>query len=228
MLPKNILKYICIQAISMLLMIPVEAFAQREKLPTAPQDSIPLFRGVAVSVDMLGLIQRQVSDYGQYEAALRVNLKDKYFPVLELGIGEADHTEEFTRIHYAAKSPYARAGMDFNLMRNKHDIYRLYGGARYAYSAFKYDLFSPGITDPNWGGTAEYKASNVKCYYHWLEFAFGLDAKITGALRMGWSLRYRRRLFHNEGPLGNAWYVPGYGVASNARIGGTFHVTIEF
>ena len=56
--------------------------------PAAAQnqtDSIALMRGVAVSADLIGLAQIAFSDYGQYEAAARVNLKDRYFPVVEIG-----------------------------------------------------------------------------------------------------------------------------------------------
>ena len=51
-------------------------------------DSIPLFRGVQVKTDLVGLVQKAVSSYGQYEVGVRVNLKDKYFPVIELGYGK--------------------------------------------------------------------------------------------------------------------------------------------
>ena len=63
-------------------------------------DSIPFFRGFQIKADMVGLIQKMVSDYGQYEAGLCVNLKDKYFPVLELGIGSANHTNIITETSY--------------------------------------------------------------------------------------------------------------------------------
>ena len=48
------------------------------------EDSIPLFRGIAVSVDAVGPVQMMISDYGQYEAALKVNMTDKYYPVIEI------------------------------------------------------------------------------------------------------------------------------------------------
>jgi hypothetical protein len=121
-----------------------------------------------------------VSDYGQYEAALRVNLKDKYFPVVEIGIGKADGTDESTQINYKTTAPYGRIGCDFNLLRNKHDIYRLYGGVRYALTYFKYDLKGPDIQDPIWGGTTPYEVNGVKCNYHWAEFVFGADAMYAG------------------------------------------------
>ncbi len=199
----------------------------RIKKMVAQPDTVPLFRGVAVSVDAFGAGQMLLGDYGQYEAALRINLKDKYFPIVELGYGKADAKDDGTNIQYKASAPYGRIGMDWNLMKNKHDIYRLYGGVRYAFTTFKYDLEGPDMTDPVWGDTAPYRAKGVSCNYHWLEGVFGVDAKICGPIRLGWSVRYRRRIAHNDGDLGNTWYVPGFGKQGGSRFGGTFNITYE-
>lgn len=107
--------------------MPAHAQSKAKKMVEQP-DTVPLFRGLAVSVDAIGLGQMVLGSYGQYEAALRINLKDKYFPVLELGYGKADATDDGTNLHYKTSAPYARIGVDWNLLRNKHDIYRLYGG----------------------------------------------------------------------------------------------------
>ena len=65
------------------------------------RDTVPFFRGFAVSADLVGLAQMQLSDHGQYEAALRVNLHDQYFPILEVGVGRANHEDdEVTGITY--------------------------------------------------------------------------------------------------------------------------------
>ena len=137
----------------MLLAGSIHANAQgARKKAIAPKDSVAFFRGLAVSVDAAGPIQLMVSDYGQYEAALRVNLKDRYFPIVELGVGKANGTDESTQLTYKTTAPYGRIGCDFNLLKNKHDIYRLYGGVRYALTYYKYDLSSPDIEDPVWGG----------------------------------------------------------------------------
>lgn len=190
-------------------------------------DSIPLFRGVAVSVDLVGPAEMMFGDYGQYEAAARINLKDKYFPVVELGWGKANAEDVATQLTYKTNAPYVRAGMDFNLMKNKHDIYRLLGGVRYAYTSFKYDVNSPNIVDPVWKDNVEYNAEGVKCNYHWLEFSFGVDAKIWGPVRMGWTVRYRKKLYSKAGDFGTPWYVPGFGKSGSTRLGGTFNVTFE-
>lgn len=114
-------------------------------------DSIPLFRGFQVMTDLIGLGQLAFSNYGQYEVGVRVNLKDRYFPVLELGIGRADNNEITTGNHYKTSAPYGKIGIDFNVMKNKHDIYRLYGGVRFAYTSFKADYERPDVIDPVYG-----------------------------------------------------------------------------
>lgn len=225
---KHISTYILVLVVgSLLCLTSLPAQAQQRKVVTQPADTVPLFRGLAVSIDALGVIQKAVSDYGQYEAALRVNLKDKYFPIIELGLGKADANDVATSLHYKTSAPYGRIGCDFNILKNKHDIYRLYGGFRYAFTSYKYDLEGPNLKDPIWGDEVPYGATDVSCNYHWIEGVFTVDARIWGPIRMGWSLRYRRRLFNDDGPLGNTWYVPGYGKQGSSRLGGTFNISFE-
>ena len=113
------------------------------------------------------------------------------------------------------------------MLKNKHDDYRLFGGFRYGFTFFKYDVTSPPIQDPIWGGDVPYGAEGVKSNYHWLEGVFGVDAKIWGPVRMGWSFRYKRRLAEKDGEIGNSYYVPGFGKQGGSRLGGTFNVTLE-
>lgn len=203
------------------------AQAQAKKIAPETKDSTALFKGMAVGVDLIGPIQLMVSSNGQYEANLRINLKDKYYPIFELGYGKADAHDESTKVHYKTNAPYFRLGVDWNLLKNKHDDYRLFGGFRYAFTYYKYDVWAPDVNDPVWGGSAPFSANGVSANYHWLEGLFGVDAKIWGPVRMGWSFRYKRCLFHKEGDIGNTWYVPGYGKQGGSRLGGTFNVTLE-
>ncbi len=216
-------------AISTLLALgALSASAQGLKQQVERPDTTRFFRGLQVMADVVGPIQLAVSDYGQYEAALRINFKDKYFPVFELGYGTANHEDDpVTHVAYKTSAPYGKVGMDFNIMKNKHDIYRVYIGARYAFTTFKYDVASPVLTDPVWKDPAAIQLNNVSASYHWAELLFAVDAKIWGPLHLGWSVRYRRRLAHNDGESGNVWYVPGFGKTGNSRLGGTFNIIIN-
>lgn len=216
-------------AISALLALgALSASAQGLKQQVERPDTTRFFRGLQVMADVVGPIQLAVSDYGQYEAALRINLKDKYFPVFELGYGTANHEDDpVTHVAYKTSAPYGKVGMDFNIMKNKHDIYRVYVGARYAFTTFRYDVASPVLTDPVWQDPAAIQLNNVSASYHWAELLFAVDAKIWGPLHLGWSVRYRRRLAHDDGESGNVWYVPGFGKTGNSRLGGTFNIIIN-
>ena len=224
---KNISTYISSTAISLIMSVAAPVAADAKDSVEIKNDSVPLFNGIAVSVDLVGPMQMVFGDYGQYEAALRINLKDRYFPIVELGIGKADHNDDATDITYKTSAPYAKIGVDFNLLKNKHDIYRLFAGARYAFTSFKYDLSHPGMTDPVWGGMAPYEGYGIKCSYQWLEIVIGVDAKMWGPVHLGWSVRYRSRLSHNDGTMGNTWYVPGFGKAGSSSLGGTFNIAID-
>ena len=194
---------------------------------TEERDTTKFFQGFAVSADVVGLIQLAVSDYGQYEAALRVNLKDSYFPIFELGLGKANHDDEATKLHYKTSAPYFRIGLDLNLLKNKHDIYRVYGGLRYAFTSFKFDVSHPGLEDPVWHDKVSFGAEGVKSSFHWMEAVMGVDAKIWGPIHLGWSVRYRRRLTDSVDAMDNCWYVPGFGVSDKDNFGGTFNIIVD-
>ena len=192
------------------------------------RDSLPFFRGMAVSGDLMGLMQRQLSDYGQYEVALRVNLNNQYFPIVEVGYGKGDHSDDIvTGIAYSTKAPYLRVGCDVNLMKNKRSHNRIYGGLRYAYTSYKVELSRQPFPDPVWQWDTSFGVHDSPCYQHWAEIVFGIDAQVLGPLHLGWSVRYRRRVAHDDGITGKTWYVPGFGTQGSTKLGATFNVIID-
>ena len=210
----------------LLLLLPVSAGAQ--KLFKLEKDSIPLMRGFQVSFDLFGAGQMMLSDYGQYEAALRLNLHDQWFPIVEVGYGKASREDDVvTSITYKTQAPYFRAGVDFNLLKKKHQSNRLFAGFRYAYTSYKVDIWRPDFEDPYWKTKTFFGVSGEQCSQHWLEAVVGIDAKVFGPFHLGWSVRYKQRLKHDEGLIGKTWYVPGYGIWDSSELGGTFNFIID-
>ncbi len=214
--------------ISLLLLIIATAASAQIKFFAFQKDSIPVFRGFAVSFDLVGAGLMAFSDNGQYEGALRVNLHDEWFPIVEIGLGKANHSDDVTHIHYDTKAPYFRIGIDKNMLKDKHGKNRLYVGLRYAYTSYKVNISRPDFPDPVWLWNTSYGVKDASCNQHWIEAVVGVDAKIFGPLHLGWSVRYKRRISHSEdGNFGNTWYVPGYGIYGESRLGGTFNVIID-
>ena len=202
--------------------------AQAQSFWKFQNDSVSFFRGFAVSADLVGLAQMQLSDYGQYEAALRLNLHDQYFPIVEVGIGRANHQEdEVTGISYKTSAPYFRVGLDVNIMKNKHAPNRIFAGLRYGYTSYKVNISNRPFDDPVWKWNTSWGVVDEPCSQHWAEIVFGIDAKIMGPLHLGWSARYRNRLSHNDGKMEKTWYVPGYGIQETSTLGVTFNVIVD-
>lgn len=225
---QNISTYISRIVVSIVvLMTGSSAYAQNNKI-TNPADTMPRLKGMQISVDIAGPIIMQLSDYGEYEAALRLNLKNKYFPIFELGYGMAEHlNDEVTGISYETSAPYFRIGCDLNLLKNKNSENHFYGGIRYAFTTYKVDMSRNEMQDPVWGNMASFNIEGESCNQHWIEVVFGIDSKIWGPLHLGWNVRYKRRIAHKDSSAGNTWYIPGFGKYGDTRLGANFNVTID-
>ena len=215
-------------AVSALLFLACGTGAQAQFSVKYERDSIPLFRGFAVSFDLAGFAETLLSSHGQYEGALRLNLHDQYFPIVEVGWGRARHIDdEVTSITYKTQAPYFRVGADVNLMFKKHTGNRVFFGVRYGFTAYNVNIFRSGLKDPVWNDMQDYSISGETCTQHWGEVLFGLDAKVYGPLYIGWSGRCRFRFAHNDGVMGKTWYVPGYGLQDSSVLGYSFYVAVD-
>jgi hypothetical protein len=210
------------------MMAATTATQAQSRLFTLEKDSIPLFRGFSLSFDLVGPAMLMLGDHGEYEGALRMNLHDQWFPVFELGVGRANREhDEVTYITYKTTAPYFRIGMDWNILRNKHQPNRLYAGFRYAFTNYKVDITRDMQPDPVWGTLAGFSAEGISCSQHWMEAVMGIDAKVFGPLHLGWTVRYKRKLSHSDFPLGQPWYVPGFGIYDNDQLSANFNVIID-
>ena len=214
---------------SLLLLVAVQTTAHAQlKIFRMEKDSIPMFRGFSVSFDLVGPAMLALSDYGTYEGALRLNLHDEWFPIVELGLGRANHKQdEVTGITYKTSAPFFRIGMDWNILKNKHAANRMYAGFRYAFTSYKADIIRENLPDPVWQSETGFGVDDMKCSQHWLEAVLGIDAKIFGPLHLGWNVRYKRRLHHSDVPIGNSWYVPGFGKYDSDNLSANFNVIID-
>lgn len=202
--------------------------AQVTKMFKMEKDSIPLFCGFSVSFDLVGPAMMMLTTHGEYEGALRVNLHDQWFPIFELGLGRANHkNDEVTGLTYKTTAPYFRLGMDWNILRKKHQSNRMYAGFRYAFTSYNVDIIRENLPDPVWQTASGFGVEGSRCDMHWMEIVLGIDAKVFGPLHLGWTIRYKRRLVHNDGALDATWYVPGFGINDKDNIGANFNVIID-
>ena len=186
------------------------------------------FQGFTLSTDLVGPVLWALGDYGSVEAALRLNLKNMYFPIAEIGYGHCDNLDVNTHVHYTTNAPFMRVGCDINFLKNKFQDNRLYVGARYGVSAYQFDIAGPAMNDPVWGGSSPFSVNDINTTSHWIELAFGVQVKIWKNFHMGWSVRYKRELSSSKNNYAQPYYIPGYGTTtSNTTWSGTYHLVFD-
>lgn len=199
-----------------------EALGLKEK-----EEKAPIFSGIAVSADMVGLFMKLMdAKYANMEVAGRLNFKEKYFPICEMGIGSCDKVGGDNNNHFNTTAPYFRVGIDYNI-NEKLNGNRFFIGLRYAFSSFNYDFSNPDYYDPVWKRAMPLDVKSVNDKMQWIELAVGVETKLWSIVRLGWSLRYRGRLKQSIQEMGEPWYVPGYGKNQGFAWGGTVNLIFD-
>lgn len=211
---------------------------RKEEKKVAVPDTIPFYNGTYVGIDVYGLGANFLgSDFASSELQVGVNLKNRFIPTLEIGMGGTDTWSE-TGIHYRTKAtPYFRIGADYNVMaRKKEKNSYLYVGLRYGMSAFKYDVATLPVSDPIWGdnignssltddfwkGNVPFDHPGMKATVQWMEIVLGVKVRIYKNFNMGWSIRMKYKLGASSGEYGDPWYVPGFGKYKSNTMGLTY------
>ncbi len=206
----------------------LNAKAQKFIADATAEPELTFFQGFTLSADVIGPIMYLAGDYGTVEGALRVNLKNTYFPIVEIGYAMCDATNENTDIVYKTSAPYFRIGCDVNMLKNKFQDNRLYVGLRYGYSKFNYDLSGPDLVDPIWGGTSAFNYKGLSSSSSWIEFLVGVQVKIWKTFHMGWSVRLKRAFSTKATDYSDPYYIPGYGTTTGSTaIGATYNLIFD-
>ena len=200
------------------LLLLVGVFSATAQVKTAPKDTVftPLFNGIRLDVDISPVFKKLLSgnETYSYEAAVLVNLKRKYFPVIEMGYAGVDKTTE-NLVGFKTNGIFGRVGIDFNLMKSKNNKKNannlFFVGARLGFANFKYDLTNVVITDDYWNESQTMNYIDESASKMWFEIVAGIRVEIAKNIFMGWTARNKNLI--GEDPIGtmSPWYIPGFG-----------------
>lgn len=219
---------IALLALSSLCLSPSGLRAQDIKILSGEEKTEKqLFQGVFVGVDVFGFLNQALgSDVSTTEASVEVNLLNRFFPVVEIGYGSMDTTDDETDIHFKTSAPFFRIGANYNVFYKKPHLPGYFTvGLRYGFSSFDYDVQAPTLTDPNWGHTqVPVDYTGVKTKAGWLELVLGLKTNVYKDFYMGFTVRYRSRMSLTKNENSEPYYIPGYGRGKSNNLGITYNL----
>lgn len=212
-------------------LLPARVQAQeRQTTPTEEKNDSAFFQGIFVGVDVFGFLNQALgSDITTTEVSIEANLMNRFFPVVEIGYGGMDTTDDETDIHFKTSAPFFRIGANYNVFYKKPHLPGYFTvGLRYGFTSFKYDIQAPELVDPNWGHTqVPFEYNGMKTKAGWLEIVLGLKANVYKNFYMGFTARYRSRMSMTKHENSEPYYIPGYGRGKPNNFGLTYNLIYQ-
>lgn len=220
-------RYFYILLSSLLLCLPAMGQTKSKYRIEQEMPEALLFNGFGVGVDAVGFGMKLTGGrFANMEVMGRANFLEKYFPIVELGIGNCSREAREQSTTFATNAPYYRIGADYCLTKKRNGN-RLLAGLRYGFSRFNYDYANPDFSDPVWGTPMPLDFTGLKGKMQWLEFCVGVETKLWQFIRLGWTLRYKARLAKSFSEHGTPWYVPGFGKNGGTTWGGSVNLMFD-
>lgn len=208
-----------------------EEWIDSTMIVSGPKMKYPLLVGTTVGVDIWDPVMRIFGQkYGITTFSVDLNLHNRYFPTMEVGLGSASSAPDDKDFHYTSPmSVYFKVGANYNFIYNSNPAYKFFAGLRYGFAPFKWGLQSATPAAGYWGPTPPFTIPNQTATAGWLELCLGLRVELWRNISAGWMFKYHFLLHESNGRHGQPWYIPGYGARGQA-ITGSFIIsyTIPF
>lgn len=197
-------------------------FAEREYGDSA------LYQGLNIKLDVgqtVYTLARSHADRQQYEVAVNANLRNKYYPTVELGYGLSHDVAGGGT--YNGQGAFTRIGIDINpLRKGQSRDYALLAGLRFGLALQDFSLTGVTLHDDYWsaGGVIRDYPPTFRADA-WGEAVAGLQIKVAGPITMGWFARIH---FLFTGRVGDhqPYYIPGFGCVDAGNF--TFNYYVGF
>ena len=201
----------------------------REDVEKERNDSIPLYQGVNVKLDIaMPIIEaaRSAGKIQDYEMAVNVRLKNRFYPTLELGYALAECGADGAQ--HKGQGGFARLGMDLAIVKKGATENNLMIGLRVGGAYQNYDLTNVQLQTDYWQSNSIdfYNQNRFDC---WGEIVVGCQVYLWKGLHMGWYGRVKLLFTRNvaeEQVL--PYYVPGLGFRNDFNWGFNYYIGYRF
>lgn len=182
--------------------------AEADTLPRGP-----ILRGLLITADVAAPIMNLLgTQYGNYEVAVELDILNRFFPVVEVGVGQCNYTPELSNYTFRSTfAPYARIGVNYNFFFKNESASFLGMGVRYGLTGYEYAWDNITLNDAYWGTDVTLSTPTQKAFAHWGEVVLTLRVQIHKNFYMGWSGRYRLLIECDTSPYGEPYFIPGFG-----------------
>jgi hypothetical protein len=194
----------------LLVFIAMNSFAQNEER-----------KGISIGIDLSRFFLPIVdSTRTGWEISGNYEITKDLFGYVELGTQSTEFNDP--EYHYSSKGGYTRIGIDYNYMKHvaPESADKMLIGIRYGFTSFYHEADNISISDDIWGTSEGSYIERTWMSASWMEITMGMKAHLFNNFYMGWTTRFKVKLWEQNDDQMEAYYIPGFGRAwSNTRIG---------
>lgn len=192
------------------------------EMPKVSKMIYPLIYEVTAGVDIWNPVMRIIGqDYGLASVWGELNMHNRYFPYLEMGMDNADATPDNSNFTFkSSAAPFFKIGASYNVFYNSNPGYQLKFGLRYGITRFSYQYDGIVIDEGYWGQPAYTSIGSQSATAGYLEVVAAVKVKIYRGFSMGWTLKLHKLLHETDNQFGEPMIIPGYGNRKNLFAGG--------
>lgn len=188
-------------------------FVDSAALAQKPRNLYPLWESVDIGIDIWDPVMRLLGQqYGVGSAYARLSLHNRFFPLVEAGLGKADITPDGSNFTFRSPmAPFFKIGADYNIFYNNSPSYALLAGLRYGFTSFKWSVDDVTVPGSYWDDPSSFAIPSQKATAGFLEISLGVRVKLIGPLSAGWQFKFRSILHESRNIHGDPLYIPGFG-----------------
>lgn len=204
-------------------LVTFSVFAQKER------DSTAIYQGLNLKLDLANPIleiARSGAKIQDYEMALNVDLKHRYFPTLELGYAQAKQSAASG--DFSGKGGFARVGLDLSALRKSGKDNMLLVGVRVGTAVQGMDMHNVLVSDPYWQLYTSRDFSSRCRVDVWGEVMLGVQVQVYKQFHMGWYARLKILFTRGKDGEVTAFYIPGYGFKQDTNWGLNYYLGWKF
>mgnify|MGYP007069873831 CR=1 FL=1 len=212
------------------LLICLVTSAKKADNATIERDSTAIYQGMNVKLDLATSIlelARYKGDVQSYEIAANVNLKNRFFPTLELGYGSCN--QSLDNANFNGKGGFGRVGLDMSALRKSGPHNMLLVGIRVGTAVQGVKMHNISVSDPYW---QQYTARDYNLFTRtdvWGEVVAGVQVQVYKNFHMGWFARLKFLFTRdNKNKTITAYYIPGYGYKQDTNWGVNYYIGLNF
>ena len=212
-----------------LLLVPLSLISYAREEQQVDVDSIPVYQGLAVKVDLAMPILEAARTAGKiqnYEVAINARLLNRFYPTLELGYAMAECGADGGQ--HNGDGGFARLGVDLAVVKKGVTENNFMVGIRFANALQNYDLTDVKQAVDYWP-TQRLNFYDQFRYDCWGEVVAGCQVFLCKGLHMGWYGRIKLLMTRNAKP-GQVmpYYVPGLGYRKDFNWGLNYYIGYRF